>query len=51
MRISSFLEFHITVESVGRAIVLKEMTGPAGKKEFLETTFNQISSERGVEES
>ncbi|MBA3321225.1 MAG: hypothetical protein H0T45_07215 [Pyrinomonadaceae bacterium] len=36
-----FHRFNIIVEPAGRPIVL-EITGPAGTKEFLEATFNQI---------
>ena len=45
-----FLRFHITVEPAGGPIVLV-MTGPAGTKEFLEATFNQIHSELRIRES
>lgn len=43
-RCCPFLRFTITAEPVGGPIVL-EMTGPAGAKEFLEATFNQIHFE------
>lgn len=39
-----FLRFTITVEPAGGPIVLS-MTGPAGTKEFLEATFNQLHPE------
>lgn len=38
-RCCPFLSFNISVEPSGAPLVL-EITGPAGTKEFLETTFN-----------
>jgi hypothetical protein len=40
-RCCPFLRFTITAEPAGSPVVL-EMTGPAGTKEFLEATFNQL---------